>query len=1682
MKRQTQKRGEGEMGKKGLKKRKKLIALLSVAAAVLSLAGGGIGAAFAMAAAKSSASSSPSSSYPSSAFQNAKAREKEVQQAKAKIKKKDFEEAKAKEERARRPRPALLVSSTSGTTSSSDADVIGGGVWSGGEVSSSTAAFSSSPSSSIPSSNSLSLSLSSALYWLPFYFAGAPYSGSVLPTTPSGSLDVAQVKSWIESGNFASGAYAGLQEASGSIAEKPYPYLVPSNEGMTYQSPLFGGVNPDTGAPLKGGITTAQLGYFSSGSTGEQTFEAFAVSSCIKNSSIQGAGSADALLGVSSPTPSSCLAAFQKNAEWEAEAGGSSYDLLTYSGLERLLGVLDYSLPSNQANDYQGPGLEGPVKVTVGLSASLMRLFASYPDGTNLRQYGSPIQPYISGSDSALKDAHFYYQLATYFPNSSQPSYVSGQGIEWVFKPSLYSAHFKAVSEDGKPLKQIYLEINDMSYDLANLAPGYWDPDDLSVSALWNYYQSGSPLDVSSSPYKYFGWVNNSLTLSGIDEGFSLSCVPGDPGDFTLPDLPAGSYSLAIFSAVVGDLTPTPISEGSAYAFSPSFTLTLGSSGQQTIASQDTPSFPQGDVDGFINASTQTVVLGAHNPFAEVLNSAGEAEENPVIPAETGKEHTFTYQLQSYLPYSAPFSLTLSPSSPYSLDLAGAQIAGIPLSELESRGLSLEGDKITLNASAIAYIEQNGFMPATFTSPTKTTKLLSPSGWGARVFSIEIPTYLTSIPQAGQTVSYSLSYSNSVSGQGGQTLTGNFENEDSSNPWFKAVSEEGKPLSRLTVEYVNAYLDLSSEDFGTDQTAKTLTLSSAPFDPSLFVIPPALVPTQQTAEVYVPEGSSYPSGMDCPYNPVSTILSGPNGANYLQIFSLGPATLGQAGSMMAFSNNAGVPGFVDTSTRTVVTGVPNPSSQLLSSSGTVDSSPYPTFTVGQQDPFTYQVQTFFSANPSYDGFMLSASQTYLSSPYTQYIVVDEPAGMDILQSADDVTVAGLPLSQLEPQGVGVLFNVESANYDGQSFYPAGIGIPAGILISIPSSALSYIASHGYRPATVSSKEGSSPLDGDPTLSVTFKAYLTPSNSASQAPESQILYNSEAAGGAYPTSGAGNITSPQVYTNGPSDNSIPSSLTPAEDSSSTGLWFKSLNADGTASSGSKFLVQNSSGQYLIEDLSSGSFEGWSWSSSPQDATEFSQRNANALFSFGGLADGTYTLTQIAWPSSMGKGASQPGTGENNWPSISPSTSNKGPEWAGYPGSSTGAQGYEGSFKVDLSYSSPEAMSTAADPAGLVDTSEDQIYALSPIKMAPLIGSSLSSDAYQTETVGIPFEEGWEGYLPIANTAPSSAAGKNGYDSSLRVQIDEDVNGLEMDSPSASNIEVAGVSLSALLSNGALASSSGGVYSISLPYSALEYLEENGKNAEGEDLSSSQNRLIIVSFPALMETSFKNGGTFRQWMAMGFGNGGWWTQSSDWFVSSSPLYTNGPADNSVPSSLSPSQNSSSTGLWFKSLWKQKDGPATGARFTVKNSSGEYLTPVTNSSGTFTGWSYSKTPYDFEEQNSSAVFSFGGLANGTYTVSEVSAATGATFPSFLSFTSTIDYSSPQVLTPLLDPMDLFSPKKAVVYNVVIPSHLPLTGGKGVLFISLLSCLLFLSGLGGWYWVKRKRGSHSSRTKHGF
>ncbi|MBQ1419343.1 MAG: hypothetical protein IIZ01_00225, partial [Aeriscardovia sp.] len=315
----------------------------------------------------------------------------------------------------------------------------------------------------------------------------------------------------------------------------------------------------------------------------------------------------------------------------------------------------------------------------------------------------------------------------------------------------------------------------------------------------------------------------------------------------------------------------------------------------------------------------------------------------------------------------------------------------------------------------------------------------------------------------------------------------------------------------------------------------------------------------------------------------------------------------------------------------------------------------------------------------------------------------------------------------------------------------------------------------------------------------------------------------------------------------------------------------------------------------------------------------------------------------------------------------------------------------------------------------------------------------------------------------------------------VQSSIKVNGLSLSSLQGASDSLSGSSLKVTLNPAAIAEiiSKG---NLPLPDSGL--LTQNGTT----------NHTLSIEWQAYLNTSFTSSATstynftyeMDPILASDLGDADYIPSKSYSNLLLTPeVETNGPADNSAPSSPSPSKDSSSTGLWFKTLWKNGGTPATGAKFSVQNSSGQYLTPVEDN-GTFEGWEYSSSPYDFEEQNEDALFSMGGLQNGIYTVTQIAPPIGA-LPSDapLSFSSALSSSSPEAIETVKDPQNLLDSSLDTVYYSSIPTpHLPITGGKGILGLSLASSFLFLLGIGSWWGIRRRRsrGASSSSKKHGF
>ncbi|MBO7671703.1 MAG: hypothetical protein J6S25_03045, partial [Aeriscardovia sp.] len=365
-----------------------------------------------------------------------------------------------------------------------------------------------------------------------------------------------------------------------------------------------------------------------------------------------------------------------------------------------------------------------------------------------------------------------------------------------------------------------------------------------------------------------------------------------------------------------------------------------------------------------------------------------------------------------------------------------------------------------------------------------------------------------------------------------------------------------------------------------------------------------------------------------------------------------------------------------------------------------------------------------------------------------------------------------------------------------------------------------------------------------------------------------------------------------------------------------------------------------------------------------------------------------------------------------------------------------------------------------------------------------GSSLSSSAF-TATVGSsnPYTYQATAFLPYGYG--------DDYINSGNSFLPSDPLTFTLYAPGQSilltSIKINGLSLFSLLeAGGGFPSESGSDFSMQITPPELSFIESQGNLPLPSSGLLTQNGVtnhtLSIEWNAYLDPSFTSSSdaTFAFYYEDLVGNQGQGEASGSAMPVTPEVSTNGPADNSVPSSLSPQDPSSSTGLWFKALWKSKNTSATGAKFSVQNSKGLYLSPE-ESNGSFEGWEFSSSPFDFEGQN--AVFSFGGLADGTYTITQQDPPAGAPSSS-VSFTSALSYSSPEALKALNDPMGILDPSLDTLYyglNVPSTSSLPLTGGKGLLLISLSSFFFLILGAGIWWSIKKRGGSgRSSFGKH--
>ncbi|MBO7717847.1 MAG: hypothetical protein J6S17_03490 [Aeriscardovia sp.] len=179
----------------------------------------------------------------------------------------------------------------------------------------------------------------------------------------------------------------------------------------------------------------------------------------------------------------------------------------------------------------------------------------------------------------------------------------------------------------------------------------------------------------------------------------------------------------------------------------------------------------------------------------------------------------------------------------------------------------------------------------------------------------------------------------------------------------------------------------------------------------------------------------------------------------------------------------------------------------------------------------------------------------------------------------------------------------------------------------------------------------------------------------------------------------------------------------------------------------------------------------------------------------------------------------------------------------------------------------------------------------------------------------------------------------------------------------------------------------------------------------------------------------------------------------FVSSSSALTLTVSSNGTgPLTPNADQSSAVTGIWFDNQLLGGEN-AKGSEFTVQNASGLYLTP--SSSGQ-PPYSFSSSPYEFSSTDGEGLFRMWGLADGTYTITQVALPQNA-FGTKPSFKVSLNYASgkPESISDP-DPASLVDANSFMVFNQGTPAHLPLTGGqlKAILFCAILPVVLALAG----------------------
>jgi hypothetical protein len=265
-----------------------------------------------------------------------------------------------------------------------------------------------------------------------------------------------------------------------------------------------------------------------------------------------------------------------------------------------------------------------------------------------------------------------------------------------------------------------------------------------------------------------------------------------------------------------------------------------------------------------------------------------------------------------------------------------------------------------------------------------------------------------------------------------------------------------------------------------------------------------------------------------------------------------------------------------------------------------------------------------------------------------------------------------------------------------------------------------------------------------------------------------------------------------------------------------------------------------------------------------------------------------------------------------------------------------------------------------------------------------------------------------------------------------------------SASLDSVEINGISYSTLPSHPA--SSNNGITLIPLDAADINYLKDHASSTSNLQVSFDWSISSAPSY-ATVETGYLPLSSLNSSETPSF--------TSLSAARSLSIYTNGLSSDSP----SPDQSSALTGIWFQNEYLQ-GGEAKGAKFSVQNSQGLYLTP---SSSGHPPYSYSSTPYAFSSTNGDGLFRIWGLQDGTYTVSETKLPEGAE-GSMPSFKVSLNYASgkPSTISDP-NPSSLINESGFMVFNKEEEtSQLPMTGGrlKIAVLCVVLPVLLAMAG----------------------